>query len=104
MGSVEQMNEAVTAYRAALEVYTREQFPMDWAMTQNNLGNALQVLGRQTSRVEQMNEAVAAYRAALEVYREAKASGYVAKVECNLKITLADLKRMQGKGPEDSAA
>src|SRR6266481_2608326 len=28
-------------YRSALEVRTREQLPQDWAMTQNNLGNAL---------------------------------------------------------------
>ena len=33
--------EAVAAYRAALEVYTRAAHPVDWAMTQNNLGVAL---------------------------------------------------------------
>ena len=37
--------EAVTAYRAALEVHTREAMPVDWATTQNNLGNALQQPG-----------------------------------------------------------
>ena len=30
--------KAVSAYRAALEVYTRADHPVDWAMTQNNLG------------------------------------------------------------------
>ena len=35
------LEEAVAAYRAALEVWTRERVPLDWAMTQNNLGNAL---------------------------------------------------------------
>ena len=29
------------AFRAALEEYTRERVPLDWAMTQNNLGVAL---------------------------------------------------------------
>ena len=33
--------EAVAAYRAALQEHTRERVPLDWAMTQNNLGNAL---------------------------------------------------------------
>jgi hypothetical protein len=35
----------VAAYRVALEVRTREGVPLDWAMTRNNLGNALQTLG-----------------------------------------------------------
>ena len=35
------LEEAVAAYRAALEECTRERVPLDWATTQNNLGNAL---------------------------------------------------------------
>ena len=35
------LEEAVAAYRAALEERTRERVPLDWATTQNNLGNAL---------------------------------------------------------------
>jgi hypothetical protein len=35
------LEEAVAAYRAALEERTRERVPLDWAMTQNNLGVAL---------------------------------------------------------------
>ena len=35
------LEEAVAAYRAALEERTRERVPLDWAATQNNLGNAL---------------------------------------------------------------
>ena len=31
----------MTAYRAALQEWTRERVPLQWAMTQNNLGNAL---------------------------------------------------------------
>ncbi len=33
------LEEAVAAYRAALEERTRERVPLDWAATQNNLGN-----------------------------------------------------------------
>jgi 2-polyprenyl-6-methoxyphenol hydroxylase-like FAD-dependent oxidoreductase len=29
----------------ALQEYTRERVPLEWAMTQNNLGNALRTLG-----------------------------------------------------------
>ena len=38
------------AYNQALEVYTRETLPQDWAMTQNNLGIALKDQGIRTGR------------------------------------------------------
>ena len=60
------LEEAVAAYRAALEECTRERVPLDWAMTQNNLGIALRTLGERESGTARLEEAVAAYRAALE--------------------------------------
>jgi hypothetical protein len=60
----------VAAYRSALEVYTREQLPQDWAQTQNNLGNSLQAQGIRSGgaqSAELLAQAVAAYRSALEV-------------------------------------
>ena len=36
----------MAAYRAALEERTRDRVPLDWAMTQMNLGNALWSAGR----------------------------------------------------------
>ncbi|QLP98789.1 MAG: tetratricopeptide repeat protein [Rhodoblastus sp.] len=40
--------------------------PLDWAMTQNNLGAALQTIGARESSNERLEQAVAAYSAALE--------------------------------------
>jgi len=60
------LEEAVAAYRAALEEYAREQVPLDWAVTQNNLGNALAMLGERESGPARLEEEVAAYRVALE--------------------------------------
>ena len=60
------LEEAVAAYRAALEEWTRDRVPLDWAMTQINLGNALARLGERESGTARLEEAVAAYRAALE--------------------------------------
>jgi tetratricopeptide (TPR) repeat protein len=60
------LEEAVSAYRAALEERTRDRVPLDWAMTQNNLGNALATLGERASGTARLEEAVSAYRAALE--------------------------------------
>jgi hypothetical protein len=44
-GNTGRLDEAVTAYGAALQERTRERVPLDWAATQNGLGNALRVLG-----------------------------------------------------------
>ena len=60
------LEEAVAAYRAALEERTRARVPLEWAMTQMNLGIALRTLGERESGTARLEEAVAAYRAALE--------------------------------------
>ena len=60
------LEEAVAAYRAALEEQTRERVPLGWAMTQMNLGVALVMLGERESGTARLEEAVAAFRAALE--------------------------------------
>jgi tetratricopeptide (TPR) repeat protein len=45
---------------------TRDRVPLDWAITQNNLGNALTSLGERESSTTRLEEAVAAYREALK--------------------------------------
>jgi tetratricopeptide (TPR) repeat protein len=60
------LEEAVAAYRTALEETPRRHVPLDWAATQNNLGNALRVLGMREPGTARLEEAVAAYRAALK--------------------------------------
>src|SRR5215471_19329414 len=55
------------AYRAALEEMTRDRVPLDWAWTQNNLGNALRTLGERGSGTARLGEAVAAFDACLTV-------------------------------------
>ena len=45
IGDDQAMREAITAYRAALEVDTRASNPAMWAASQNNLGVALTTLG-----------------------------------------------------------
>jgi tetratricopeptide (TPR) repeat protein len=60
------LEEAVAAFRLALQERTRERVPLDWAMTQNNLGWALTTLGERESGTTHMEEAVTAYRLALQ--------------------------------------
>ena len=60
------LEEAVAAYRGALEEWTRDRVPLGWAATQNNLGTALQTLGARETGTNRLEEAVAAYRDALK--------------------------------------
>ena len=60
------LDEAVAAYRAALQERTRERVPLQWAATQNNLGLALWSLGERESGTARLDEAVEAFRAALQ--------------------------------------
>ena len=64
------LSEAVAAYRDALTVYTKEQLPQDWAMTQNNLGAVLQEQGTRTGGEMGkvlIRQAINAYELALEI-------------------------------------
>jgi tetratricopeptide (TPR) repeat protein len=58
--------EAIAIWHRANEVRSRTVSLLDWAMTQYQLGNALQVLGRRKSGTAKLEEAVAAYREALK--------------------------------------
>ena len=64
----ERLHEAIAAYRAALEEWTRERVPLQWATAQMNLGNALLRLGEREGGSAPLEEAVSAYRAALEEF------------------------------------
>jgi tetratricopeptide (TPR) repeat protein len=58
--------QAISVYRDALKRLAREHMPLPWAMTQNNLGNALRVLGEREGGKARLEEAVAACREALK--------------------------------------
>jgi tetratricopeptide (TPR) repeat protein len=61
------LEEAVAAYRAALEVYTREAMPTQWATAQNNLAGVLKILGERERNMSRLQEARTAILGALEV-------------------------------------
>jgi hypothetical protein len=52
------LEQAVTAYRKALEERTQQRVPLDWAMTQNNLGQALELLGVRNKDAALLHEAL----------------------------------------------
>jgi tetratricopeptide (TPR) repeat protein len=86
-----QLEQAVAAYRAALEERTRERVPLDWARTQMNLGTALQALGERESGTARLEQAVAAYHAALEERTRDRVPLDWAKTQMNLGNALETL-------------
>ncbi|MEL6807241.1 MAG: hypothetical protein AAFO97_05635 [Pseudomonadota bacterium] len=85
--------DAVTAYRAGLEVYTRADHPVDWATTQNNLAAALGNQGSRTDGPEGaqlLANSVSAFRAALEVRTRADHPVQWAMTQNNLANALRE--------------
>ena len=89
------LEEAVTAYRAALTERTQDRVPLGWAMTQNNLGDALRTLGARESGTKRLADAVAAFEACLSVTEAVWPAAWVQKVRSNRDATLAEIKRRQ---------
>ena len=95
-GGTERLEEAVEAYRAALEEFTRERTPFFWAGIQNNLGGVFQQLGEREGGTERLEEAEEAYRAALEEFTRERSPRQWASKQNNLGTVLRSLGNREG--------
>jgi tetratricopeptide (TPR) repeat protein len=84
------LRRAIECHEAALRVYTEQNFPQDWAMTQNNLGGAWASLPT-GDRDANLRRAIECYEAALRVYTEQGFPRDWATTQNNLGIAWADL-------------
>lgn len=91
------LEEAVAAYRAALEEYTRERVPLQWATTQNNLGNALATLARRQKNTALLEEALVSMRGAVEVYQQAGEGYWLPIARRRVAELEAELAEMQAQ-------
>ena len=82
---------AIAFYKKTLAIWTRDEFPLQWAMTQNNLGTALGQLGEWETGTARLEEAVAAFRAALLERTRDKVPQQWAKTQNNLGLALTTL-------------
>jgi len=57
--------DAIDIYRRCFALPPRPERPLHWAMTQNNLGNALATLGERESGTARLEEAITAFHEAL---------------------------------------
>lgn len=85
------LEQATAAYRSALEALPRQQAPLQWAETQNNLGNILVALGSREPGTAHFEEAAAAFRAALEEWKRERVPQDWARAQSNLGTTLSEL-------------
>ncbi|MFN6487766.1 CHAT domain-containing protein, partial [Nostoc sp. DedQUE02] len=90
--------QAIASFSRALEVTTRNDFPDNWAKTQNNLGNAYsyRILGEKAENIE---IAIATYTAALEVSTRRDFPDDWARTQFNLGNTY--LYRIRGDKAEN---
>jgi tetratricopeptide (TPR) repeat protein len=89
--TTERLSEAVTALRTAQRRYSRDKAPLEWAMLQNNLGNALAALGARERGIESFEAATTAYRGALEVYTRSRSPLEWAMTQNNLGAALRNI-------------
>ena len=87
------LEKAVAAYRDALKEQTRDRVPLDWAMTQNNLGNTLWALGARGTGTVHLVEAVAAIRDALKERTRDRVPLDWAMTQANLALAAAEIDR-----------
>ncbi|MEI8393435.1 MAG: tetratricopeptide repeat protein [Rhodospirillaceae bacterium] len=92
----ERLEQAVSAFRAALEEYPRERVPLKWAAIQNNLGLVLWRLGEREDGSARFIEAERAFRAALEELTQERMPLDWAMTQNNLGIVLAQLGEREG--------
>jgi tetratricopeptide (TPR) repeat protein len=79
------LRRAMDYYYATLRVITEQEFPQDWAGTQNNLGEAWRVLPT-GDRGENLRRAIECYQAALRIFTEQEFSQYWAMAQANLGL------------------
>ena len=85
------LQEAIRLLEPMLAVSNQARDPLEWAKTQNNLGNALTALGERESGTARLAEAVAAYREALQERTRERVPLERAATQMNLGNALARL-------------
>lgn len=65
---MENIARAIRAYEEALRIRTIEKYPVEYAVTQNNLGTAYCCLAEASDREGNLSRAILAYEEALKIY------------------------------------
>jgi tetratricopeptide (TPR) repeat protein len=103
-GDNDALRSSIDVYRRAVADFPHERVPLDWAVTRDNLGLALERLGERERGTARLEEAVAAYRAAQEEEKRERAPLDWAVTQNNLGNVLEALgERESGTARLDEA-
>ncbi len=83
MHSPDVLTKAINACHATLQIRTKNNNPLLWAATQNNLGSALFMLGKLNRDNENLEGALEAFTNALGIYEKHDAKRMTAITEKN---------------------
>jgi tetratricopeptide (TPR) repeat protein len=98
------MKIAIEAYKKALEVYTRDRFPMDYGATQNNLGAAYSILAEVEAKAENSKRAIEAYEEALKVRTRDRFPMQYGMTQNNLGAAYSRLAEVEAKAENSKRA
>lgn len=87
-GDMEALEAGIIVFARALDLRPRSEAPDQWAVTQNNLGNALLALGEREQAADKLDLAAKSYRLALEVRTAERAPEEWALLQTNLGSAL----------------
>ena len=87
--------ESIQAYNESLRVYRLEKYPEEYAMVQNNLGNANHWLAEEIDEGHNYEKAIQAYNESLRVYRLEKYPEEYAMVQNNLGVSYYTLAKIE---------
>jgi tetratricopeptide (TPR) repeat protein len=90
------LEKAIAAYRSALEERTRERVPLQWAMTQVNLAEALTAFADKINDIKLAADAIAALNAALDIFRKANHAPYLEEAQRILARSKSVAARLSG--------
>lgn len=92
----ERLAHAITAHNAALSVFTRERWPLEWANVQNSLGVAQEIVGKLQDDTILLGKAVNAYKSALGVFTREKSPLEWALTQNNIARVLQIIGTQEG--------
>ena len=92
------MKLAIRAYEEALKVYTLDRFPMQYGITQNNLGTAYGTMSEVEAKAENCKRAIEAYQEALKVRSLDRFPMQYANTQNNLGTAYWTLAEIEAKG------
>jgi len=86
-----EFEEAIEEYESILEIISPKNLPLEYAITQNNLGNAYRDLAGVRDKETNLEKAITAYQEVLKIYTEEKYPIIYQKVSSNLEAAQREL-------------